>query len=205
MRANVTSIPEVGIQSYRATFGQNNFLPNFLDEERYQINDHIVQTIIMLSALPYPRHLREVPELAGGHHEKMDGSGYPRGLKGEEIPLGARIIAVADRYDHINTFGTKRFGLNDALSIINENESTKFDDHILDIFKKILAKGDPFSRTGEVDYSNLKIGMTLAKPITSADGIVLLSTGTVLRKDHLAIIRQYAQRGKLTKSITVYT
>src|SRR6218665_3601204 len=47
------------------------------EEERYKINDHIVQTIKMLEALPFPRHLRAVPEIAGGHHEKMDGTGYP--------------------------------------------------------------------------------------------------------------------------------
>ena len=44
-------------------------------EERYQINDHIVQTIIMLESLPYPKHLQNVPKIAGCHHEKMDGTG----------------------------------------------------------------------------------------------------------------------------------
>ncbi len=48
------------------------------EEERYVINDHIVQTIMMLSRLPFPKHLRSVPEIAGGHHEKMDGTGYPK-------------------------------------------------------------------------------------------------------------------------------
>lgn len=68
-------------------------------EERYKINDHIIQTIMMLSALPYPRHLREVPELAGGHHEKMDGTGYPRGLRREEMSPVARMMAVADIFE----------------------------------------------------------------------------------------------------------
>jgi HD-GYP domain-containing protein (c-di-GMP phosphodiesterase class II) len=57
------------------------------DEERYKINDHIMQTIIMLEGLPFPRHLRRVAEYAGGHHEKMDGTGYPRGLKREDISI----------------------------------------------------------------------------------------------------------------------
>ena len=60
------------------------------EEERYKINEHIVQTIMMLEALPFPRHLRRVPEYAGGHHEKMDGTGYPRGLKREEMSIPAR-------------------------------------------------------------------------------------------------------------------
>jgi HD-GYP domain-containing protein (c-di-GMP phosphodiesterase class II) len=69
------------------------------DEERYHINDHIVQTIIMLEALPYPKNLRRVPEWAGGHHEKMDGTGYPRGLKREQMSIPARIMMIADIFE----------------------------------------------------------------------------------------------------------
>ena len=71
-------------------------------EERYHINDHIVQTIIMLEALPYPKHLRRVPEWAGGHHEKMDGTGYPRGLKREEMSIPARIMMIADIFEALS-------------------------------------------------------------------------------------------------------
>src|SRR3546814_12046984 len=59
----------------------------------------MIQTIIMLSALPYPRQLRSVPELAGGHHERMDGAGYPRGLTGDEMSPVARMMAVADIFE----------------------------------------------------------------------------------------------------------
>ena len=69
------------------------------DEDRYIINDHIVQTIIMLTALPFPRHLRTVPELAGGHHERADGAGYPRGLKQQEMSPQARMMAIADVFE----------------------------------------------------------------------------------------------------------
>lgn len=69
------------------------------EEERYKINDHIAQTIIMLESLPFPRHLKSVPELAGGHHEKMDGTGYPRRLRREEMSVPARIMAIADIFE----------------------------------------------------------------------------------------------------------
>lgn len=69
------------------------------EEERYKINDHIVQSIRMLEALPFPRHLRRVPEIAGGHHEKMDGSGYPRGLRREQMSTEARMMAIADVFE----------------------------------------------------------------------------------------------------------
>jgi len=68
-------------------------------EEREIINNHIVVTIGMLETLPFPKHLRNVPEFAGGHHEKMDGSGYPNGLKGEQMSVQARIMAIADIFE----------------------------------------------------------------------------------------------------------
>ena len=70
-----------------------------LPEEREIINDHIVITIDMLEKLPYPKNLRNVPEYAGGHHEKLDGTGYPRGLKEEEMSTQAKIMAIADIYE----------------------------------------------------------------------------------------------------------
>jgi len=69
------------------------------DEDRYKINEHIVQTIRMLDELPFPRHLKAVPEIAGGHHEKMDGSGYPRGLTREQMSPVARMMAIADIFE----------------------------------------------------------------------------------------------------------
>ena len=69
------------------------------EEERYKINEHIVQTIIMLSRLSFPRHLRSVPEIAATHHEKMDGTGYPRGLNREQISPMGRMMAIADIFE----------------------------------------------------------------------------------------------------------
>ncbi|WMI98235.1 HD domain-containing phosphohydrolase [Pseudomonas chlororaphis subsp. aurantiaca] len=68
-------------------------------EERYVINHHMVQTILMLNHLPFPDHLNNIPEIAGGHHEKMDGTGYPKQLKREQMSLPARMIAIADIFE----------------------------------------------------------------------------------------------------------
>ena len=68
-------------------------------EERYKINEHIVQTIILLSQLPFPKHLRQVPEIAGGHHEKMDGTGYPKRLTRDQMSPVARMMAIADIFE----------------------------------------------------------------------------------------------------------
>ncbi|WP_105532338.1 GAF and HD-GYP domain-containing protein [Solimicrobium silvestre] len=95
--------------------GADNVMGNFLDQEevdnltiragtlnpqeRSIINNHIVLTIKMLEALPWPRHLQNVPEYAGGHHERMDGKGYPRGLRGEQMSVQARLMAIADIFE----------------------------------------------------------------------------------------------------------
>jgi HD-GYP domain-containing protein (c-di-GMP phosphodiesterase class II) len=69
------------------------------EDERKVINHHIVATIKMLEALPWPRHLTKVPEYAGGHHERMDGKGYPKGLKREQMSVQARCMGIADIFE----------------------------------------------------------------------------------------------------------
>ena len=80
---------------YNLTIPRGTLTP----EERKVINDHIVVTIDMLEELPYPKHLRNVPEFAGGHHEKLDGTGYPKGLIKDEMSVQARIMAIADIFE----------------------------------------------------------------------------------------------------------
>jgi len=68
-------------------------------DERQIINHHIVATIKMLEALPWPRHLTNVAEYAGGHHERMDGKGYPKGLTREQMSVQARVMGIADIFE----------------------------------------------------------------------------------------------------------
>jgi HD-GYP domain-containing protein (c-di-GMP phosphodiesterase class II) len=67
--------------------------------ERETINYHIVATIKMLEQLPWPKHLKNVPEYAGGHHERMDGKGYPNGLTREQMSVQARVMGIADIFE----------------------------------------------------------------------------------------------------------
>lgn len=69
------------------------------EEERYKINEHIVLTIKMLEALPFPRHLSNVPEIAGSHHERIDGKGYPRAVAAGSLSIPARMMAIADVFE----------------------------------------------------------------------------------------------------------
>ncbi|MCF7808197.1 MAG: HD domain-containing protein [Candidatus Marinimicrobia bacterium] len=69
------------------------------NSERDKINDHIVVTIDMLEKLPFPKHLKRVPEFAGGHHETMIGTGYPKGLTKDDMSIQARIMGIADIFE----------------------------------------------------------------------------------------------------------
>jgi HD-GYP domain-containing protein (c-di-GMP phosphodiesterase class II) len=69
------------------------------EEDRFKINDHIVQTYIMLSGLPWPDNLRRVPSIAATHHEKMDGKGYPRGLSAKDLTVVDKAMALADVFE----------------------------------------------------------------------------------------------------------
>ncbi len=69
------------------------------DEERNKINEHVEVSIRMLENLPFPKHLRNVPEYAGSHHEKCNGLGYPRGLTAVEMSIPARMMAIADVFE----------------------------------------------------------------------------------------------------------
>ena len=70
-------------------------------EDRFKINEHIIQTIIMLNKLEFPPYLANVAEFAGAHHETMIGTGYPRALRKEQMSIPARIIAIADIFEAV--------------------------------------------------------------------------------------------------------
>ncbi len=112
------------------------------DEERYKINEHIIQTIVMLTALPYPRHLRQVPEIAGGHHERMDGQGYPKRLKRDDMSPVARMMAIADIFEAL-TAGDRPYkkskSLSEAIQIMGEMAVRGHIDQ--DLFEMFLSSG----------------------------------------------------------------
>lgn len=94
------------VAGYQASFLTEDELRNLTiragtltQEERQVINHHIVATIKMLEALPWPRHLKNVPEYAGGHHERMDGKGYPKGLVRDQMSVQARVMGIADIFE----------------------------------------------------------------------------------------------------------
>ena len=127
-------------------------------EEREIINYHIVATIKMLESLPYPKYLQRVPEYAGGHHERMDGHGYPRGLTREQMSVPARIMGIADVFEALTAKdrpykdGMK---LSQALKIMGRMKlNNHIDPDIFDVFvreKVYLRYAKAFLDPNQID------------------------------------------------------
>ena len=107
------------------------------DEEWEKMRQHPVWAYEMLSSIRYLQSALDIPY---GHHEKWDGTGYPRGLKGEEIPIAARIFAVADVWDAITSDRPYRKGWSeeDALKYIEEQSGKYFDPNVVQEFFRLI-------------------------------------------------------------------
>jgi hypothetical protein len=127
-------------------------------EEREIINHHIVATIKMLEALPWPKHLRNVPEYAGGHHERMDGKGYPRGLTRDQMSVQARVMGIADIFEALTARDRPyKSGktLSESLAILgNFRKGGHIDPDLFDIFiqqKVYLRYAERFLDAAQID------------------------------------------------------
>jgi HD-GYP domain-containing protein (c-di-GMP phosphodiesterase class II) len=132
------------------------------EEERRIINHHIEVTILMLESLPWPRHLRNVPEYAGGHHERMDGKGYPRGLTRDQMSVQARIMGIADIFEALTAKDRpykKGKTLTEALTILGRFKlNGHIDPDLFDIFireKVYLRYAEQFLDSEQIDVVDL--------------------------------------------------
>lgn len=109
-------------------------------DERQIINDHMVVTLDILESLPFPKNLRRVPEYAGGHHEKMDGTGFPRGLTRDQMSIPARMMAIADIFEALTARERPYkapMKLSVALGIMKRmKDSDHIDPDLFDLFVK---------------------------------------------------------------------
>jgi HD-GYP domain-containing protein (c-di-GMP phosphodiesterase class II) len=130
-----------------------------LPREREVINNHMAATIRMLESLPFPRHLARVPEFAGGHHERMDGKGYPKQLTREQMSVQARVMGIADVFEALTAGDRpykKAMPLSQALAILGK---MKVDHHIdpdlFDVFireKVYLDYAQRFLKPEQIDH-----------------------------------------------------
>lgn len=151
----IETIRQIGELSYRDVSGKER--PYLTREEienltirRGTLNSrewedmksHAVQSREQLRKIPWSRELRSIPEIAGGHHEKLDGSGYPDGISGERIPLQARIMAICDIYDALTAADRpyrKAFTHKKAFGVLKEEaERGLLDIELVDLFEKAV-------------------------------------------------------------------
>jgi hypothetical protein len=111
-------------------------------EEYTQVKSHAEKTREILEQINFEGIYLQVPEVAGSHHEKIDGSGYPRGLRGSEIPFGAKIIAVADFFEAITAKRHYRgpMPLSQAIRLLEERSGAHFEKKVVKAFIQYLQK-----------------------------------------------------------------
>lgn len=131
-------------------------------EERQIINRHMNITVDMLESLPFPKHLQRVPEFACGHHEKMDGTGYPKGLKKDQMSIPARMMAIADIFEAL-TASDRPYKegkpLSECLNIMGRmKQNQHIDPDLFDIFidqKVYLQYAEQFLKPAQLDDVDL--------------------------------------------------
>jgi hypothetical protein len=112
-------------------------------QERLEMESHVTHSFHFLTKIPWTPVMKGIPEIAYGHHEKLDGSGYPRGLTGDQIPLQARMMTISDIYDALTAQDRpykRAVSPTTALDILHQEANQgKLDQDLLDIFiaKKI--------------------------------------------------------------------
>lgn len=156
-------------------------VPRLSPEELSKYRQHTSQGEQLLLAID---DAHAVAILVRSHHEHFDGNGYPDGLSGEAIPIGARILAVADTYDdlQIGHLSSSPLSPADARTMIAHGRGKQFDPEVVDAFLQLLLKAAPIPEAPPVPTApaDLRPGMVLARDFQSSEGVVLLAAGHVL-------------------------
>jgi putative nucleotidyltransferase with HDIG domain len=174
---------------------------NLTADERLMVVKHPARGQTALMAL---EQLRSAAKLIRSHHEHFDGMGYPDGLAGLEIPLGARIIALANEYDalQIGTLMSRRLMPAEAEKLIQSSRGGRYDPTVVDAFFRVLqadSHTEPTAKELALHSEQLKFGMVLSRDLISKNGELLLSKDHMLDVSFIEEIQTFEQLGgKLT-------
>jgi len=113
---------------------------NLTPQERLEIESHVTHTYHFLKGIPWTKHLKGVPTIAYGHHEKLDGTGYPQGLKQDEIPIQTQMLTIADIYDALTASDRpykRRLPINTVMAILRQEASkNKINSDLVELFEQ---------------------------------------------------------------------
>ena len=161
------------------------------------------------SALMPLDELKDAARLIRSHHERFDGQGFPDGLQGAGIPLGARILAVANDYDalQIGTLSEKKASVEEAKSALMQGRHKRYDPQVVDAFIAMLGGAPLENATREiiVPAADLQPGMVLARDLISREGVLLLATDYVLDAMLVRQIQDFARREGVNLSLHIRT
>lgn len=161
--------------------------------------------LVNLRSFEQSKRYKEVVDIIAAHHEKLDGTGFPNGLVDVQIPLGSKIIAVADQYDSLRYKTNNNVKESDILLNLETKVGIQFNKDIFNIFKEAIKKEDPFSAIIDKYIDDLKEGMILAEPVLSIDtGVIILGSEVVLDEEKLRKIKTYSSRYNIKNPIKVY-
>lgn len=170
------------------------------DDERRIYQKHPVDAELILIGID---ELSPIAQLVRHHHECYDGQGFPDGLWGDDIPLGARILLVANDYDglQIGALSALRFKPEEALQAMEKARCVRYDPQVLDALRALVtAPPKPRPSEREVAVAALTPGMVLAREFAHRDGMPLLAAGQVLSARLIERMQDYeaTQGGGLT-------
>jgi response regulator RpfG family c-di-GMP phosphodiesterase len=165
----------------------------FTPEERWLAMKH---PVVAETALMELESLRGGARIIRHHHEHFSGKGYPDGIAGLEIPIGARILAVANDYDgvQLGTITQRKRSAAEALGMIKDGSGTRYDPTIVTAFLEIMGQAAPQQETGPeqpMEVSELQAGQRLARSLVSQDGVMLLNKGYVLDELLIKQLKKY--------------
>jgi len=177
-------------------------VPRMTPEEKAQYEQHCALGEQALMAL---EDMQPVATIVRSHHERHDGMGFPDGLNADAIPIGARILAVADTYDDLQSGRLARAELAavDASMLIRRGRGTQFDPSVVDAFVELQRTREAPPSFVEVSLEQLRPGMVLARDLRSGEGMVLLAAEHVLSADLIQRLTAYADRHGLSLVIAV--
>lgn len=179
-------------------------VPRMTAEDKTQYEMHPALGEQALMAL---EGMQPVAMIVRAHHERHDGMGFPDGLRGAAIPIGARILAVADTYDDLQSGRLARAELaaDDARMLVLRGRDTQFDPSVVDAFQELMRARELPPSFVELPVDQLEPGMVLARDLRSREGVVLLAVDHALSADLIQRIRAHAARHDLSLLIAVQT
>lgn len=175
--------------------------------DRDELRRYRLHPVLGEQALLGSDDMQGVAPLIRAHHERWDGQGFPDGLRGSAIPLGARILAVADAFEDLRSgrIDGRALGSLDARRAVLAGRGTQFDPTVVDAFANLFsaAPPTPTAPTLRLRTAELRDGQTLTQDFVSPEGVLLLSAGQRLSDDLISRIRAFERKRGLALTLTV--